>query len=153
PGQTPPTTRPRPTRQPRKQTRRVNPEIIIKNKPIDIELAGLLQEEQHDFIVLCFDGVQLDFFGTPYDSPNSRVARGQLVQMLNDRSSDSLWPKMFSKWKPQICRQFGLSLEITAETYRPVVSWKISRVCRGYSEHLHAAIGLFETVADKIDHW
>ena len=36
---------------------------------------------------------------------------------------------------------------------RPVCSYKISRVCHGYSEHLHAAIGLFETLADKIASW
>lgn len=130
-----------------------NPEIIIKNQAIDIELAELLGEKQCDFIVLCFDGQQLDFFGTPYDGPNARRLRQSIVEALNDRSKKSLWPKMFSEWKPEILRQFKLPPETTAKDFRPVVSLKISRVCHAYSEHLHAAISLFETLDDKVEWW
>jgi hypothetical protein len=129
------------------------PQIIIENQPLDIELASLLGEKHSDFLVLCFDGVQLDFFGTPYDSTSGRIRQFGLVEKLNSRSGDSLWPKMFSEWKREICEQFKLPTSTTAGSYRPVVSCAISRVCHGYSEHLHAAIGLFEMVGDKIEWW
>lgn len=129
------------------------PELIIKSQPIDFELSELLGVTFSDFIVLCFDGEQLEFFGTPYDTPRNREAQKGLVDRLNDRSKGSLWPEMFANWMPQICKQFKLSPETTAADYHPSVSYKISRVCHGYSQHLHAAIGLFETIAEKIEHW
>lgn len=133
--------------------RPVNMELKIKSKPIDFELCELLGDKPSDFLVLCFDGVQLDFFGTPYDSPQARVERRGLVDLLNDKSEKSLWPKMWENWKPQICHQFKLPPNTTSAKYRPVVTCEISRVCHGYSEHLHAAIGLFDTLADKITSW
>ncbi len=127
-------------------------EIKIKNPPIDFELTELLGLKSSDFIVLCFNGQELDFYGTPYDSPAARADRQNLVDALN-RSKRSLWPKMFKNWKPEICKQFGIKWETTHKDFRPVVTWHISRVCHGYSEHLHVAIRLFETLADKIEHW
>lgn len=124
-------------------------ETKLKSKPIDFELCALLGDKPADFLVLCFDGVQLDFFGTPYDSPKERIMREGLVDRLNDRSTETLWPEMWANWKPQICRQFQLPKDATDETYRPVVNCEISRVCHGYSEHLHAAIGLFERAPVK----
>ncbi len=129
------------------------PELIITSQPIDFELSELLGIAACDFLVLCFDGVQLEFFGTPYDTPTNRIKRQGLVDALNDRSSKSLWPEMFKNWKGQICKQFTLSNETTEKEFRPVVSYKISRVCHGYSEHLHCAIGLFETLNDQIERW
>lgn len=128
-------------------------ELEIKSLPIDLELCELLGDKPSDFIVLCFDGVQLDDFGTPYDTPRNRVERLGLVDRLNDCSEESLWPELWKNWKPNICKQFGLPDTTEADDYRPVVSCKISRVCPGYSEHLHSAIRLFETLADKIRTW
>lgn len=131
----------------------MQPELIIKNQPIDFDLCKLLGSTPADFLVLCFDGVQLDDFGTPYDTPQNRLGRQGLVDALNDTSDKSLWPEMWKNWKPSICKQFGLPDTTTSADYRPVVSIKLSRVCPGYSEHLHSAIRLFETLADKIETW
>lgn len=131
----------------------MQPELIIKGQPIDYELCELLGNKPVDFVVLCFDGVQLEDFGTPYDTPRNRAERQALAERLNDRSTDSLWPELWRNWKPNICRQFGLPETTTSDQYSPVVTCKISRVVHGYSEHLHAAIGLFETLADKIEKW
>lgn len=131
----------------------MQPELEIKSKPIDFEICKRLGSGASDFLVLCFDGVQLDAFGTPYDTPANRAMQQRLVETLNDKTADSNWPQMFRNWKPQICKQFGLPDTTTSADYWPVVSYKISRVCHGYSEHLHAAIGLFETLADKIETW
>lgn len=131
----------------------MEPEIIIKNQPIDIELAELLGEKQTDFLNLCFDGTPLDFFGTPYDLPDQRARFQSIVDSLNDRSKKSLWPKMFNEWRLEICKQFHLEITTYSLDYRPVVSFKIARVCHGYSEHLHAAIGLFAMNAAHIRHW
>lgn len=131
----------------------MQPELIIKSQPIDFEICKRLGTGAADFLVLCFDGVQLEDFGTPYDTPENRAMQQRLVEALNDRTAESRWPEMWRNWKPKICRQFGLPDTTTSAEYRPVCSYKISRVCHGYSEHLHAAIGLFETLADKIASW
>ena len=131
----------------------MNPELIINGPPIDFELGELLGEKPADFLVLCFDGVQLDDFGTPYDTPNNRIVRQDLIDGLNDKSKKSLWPKMWLNWKPNICKQFGLPETTTDKDFRPVVSYKISRVCHGYSQYLHVAIGLFEKIASRITSW
>ena len=131
----------------------MQPKLTIKSAPIDLELCELLGDKPGDFLVLCFDGVQLDFFGTPYDSPRARVERQGLVDAINDTSEKSLWPDMWRNWKAQICQQFKLPETTTSDKYRPIVTLEISRVCAGYSEHLHAAIGLFEKVEDKIIGW
>ena len=130
-----------------------NPELIVKSSAIDLELTALLGGEPRDFLVMCFDGVQLEFFGTPYDSPTARSNWKILIDELNEKSKRSLWPKMFESWRLEICKQFGLAAETTHKDFRPVVSYKVSRVCHGYSEHLHCAIGLFETLADRIEDW
>lgn len=132
---------------------KIQPKLTIKSAPIDLELCELLGDKPGDFLVLCFDGVQLDFFGTPYDSPRARVERQGLVDAINDTSENSLWPDMWKKWKAQICQQFKLPETTTSDKYRPVVTLEISRVCAGYSEYLHAAIQLFEDCADKIERW
>jgi len=132
---------------------KMQPKLTIKSAPIDLELCELLGDKPGDFLVLCFDGVQLDFFGTPYDSPRARVERQGLVDAINDTSETSLWPDMWKNWKAQICQQFKLPETTTSDKYRPVVTLEISRVCAGYSEHLHAAIGLFEKLGDKITMW
>lgn len=132
---------------------KMQPELTIKSKQIDLDICGLLGDKPADFLVLCFDGVQLEDFGTPYDSPAARERQQLLCDSLNDKSAESRWPEMWQNWKPNICKQFGLDETTTSDRYRPLVSYKISRVCAGYSEHLHCAIGLFETLADKIEMW
>ena len=131
----------------------MQPKLTIKSQPIDLELCELLGNQPSDFIVLCLDGIQMDTFGTPYDSPAARQRQQLLCDSLNDKSEKSRWPEAWMLWKKDICKQFGLPDTTTSDDYRPVVSFKISRVCAGYSEHLHAAIGLFETLADKIGVW
>jgi hypothetical protein len=128
-------------------------EVILKGQPIDYELCELLGGKPTDFVVLCFNGVQLDFFGTPYLTPAASERFANMSAALNDRSVDSLWPRMWENWQEEIRKQFGLPETCTADEFRPVVSEQVSRVVAGYSEHLHAAIGLFEKVADKIDRW
>ena len=127
--------------------------LNINNNSVDIELCELLGDKPSDFVVLCFDGVQLDFFGTPYDSPCARLEKQGLVDALNDKSEKSLWPELWKNWKPQICQQFKLPETTTSDKFRPVVTAEISRVSAAYSEHLHAAIGLFETLSGKITSW
>lgn len=39
---------------------KMQPELKIKSLPIDLELCELLGDKPSDFIVVCFDGVQLD---------------------------------------------------------------------------------------------
>lgn len=131
----------------------LNPELVVASAPIDLELCALLGDQPSDFLVLCLDGVQLEGFGTPYDTPRNRVERQGLVDRLNDRSEQSLWPELFNNWRPAIAKQFKLAEEITAKDFRPVVSLQISRVCPGYSQYLHCAIGLFETVSAKMEGW
>jgi len=128
----------------------MKPELVINSETIDIELADLLGRGASDFLVICFDGVQLEDFGTPYDTPENRANRQSLVDSLND---GSLWPKMFKNWKTTICRQFKLPETTTHKDYKPVVSYKVSRVCPGYSKYLHAAIQLFDDCSDKIEKW
>ena len=129
------------------------PELIIKSQPIDMELAELLGKAPCDFVVLCFDGVQFEAYGTPIDSPEVRHFAQRKADMMNDKSEDSIWPAMWHNWKPQICKQFGLPETATEKDFRPVVSWKVVRVCVGYSEHLHAAICLFEAASHLIAEW
>lgn len=127
--------------------------LRIKSHPIDLELCRLLGEQTLDFVVLCFDGVQFHAYGTPLDSPESRRRMQSLADTINNRDEQSVWRGMWNAWRQQICRQFNLPPTTTADEYRPRVTCEISRVCPGYSEHLHVAIGLFAAVADRIDRW
>ncbi len=129
------------------------PEIVVQSQPIDLEITELLGEKARDFLIMCFDGVHFEDFGTPNDTPLNRANWQHIIDALNDRSKKSLWPKMFENWKVNICKQFALPITTTAKEFRPVVSFKISRVCHGYSEHFHAAVSLFETLSDKISAW
>jgi hypothetical protein len=131
----------------------MQPKLTIKSAPIDLELCELLGDKPADFIVLCFDGEQFESFGTPFDSEAARARMQSVVKSLNDKSAESRWPEMWQNWKSDIRKQYRLPDTTTSEDYRPVVSFQISRVCAGYSEHLHAAIGLFEKVEDKIIGW
>lgn len=128
------------------------PPLIIKSKPVDFELCKLLGEGYGDFIVICANGEQVPFLGTPYDSPGRREAYPGLIAWLNDRSRGD-WPEMFTNWKRQFCEHYKLPTETKAEDFWPEFSFAISRVCHGYSEHLHAAIGLFDRLGDKAQSW
>ena len=94
----------------------MEPELIIKSDPLDFELCELLGRGSADFIVLCADGEQLDFAGTPYDSPREREVFTQMVKMLNSRAKNGYWPKYFESWKREICKQFKLPAETTRPT-------------------------------------
>lgn len=129
-------------------------EVIKRNSELDYQLCRDLGEGSSDFIVVYLDGEVFEGFGTPFDSPKNRVAREEMVKHLNDRSKDSWWPELFCNWKSNICTQFKLPPETTSDQFHPVASLKVHRVCCGYSEHLHAAIRLFETqIAYQIDTW
>lgn len=132
----------------------MEPELTISGNPIDYELTELLGEKSADFIVLCFNGVQFERFGTPYDSPHERERTESMVRLLNSRKKkESLWPQMWENWAREIRKQYGLPADATADDFRPVVSYQIKRVCYGRSENLHCAIRLFEELADKIKTW
>ncbi len=131
---------------------KTDPELVINSRQIDLELCNLLGDKPADFLVLHLDGIPLEGFGTPFDTPSNRKTRQGLVDLLNDRSKESLWPDFWDNWSGSVIRQFGL-IGVAAEDFRPCVSYKISRVCPGYSEQLHCAIGLFETLASKIEWW
>lgn len=128
-------------------------EIKINSTPLDLELCELLGEKPSDFIIICLDGVPVEGFGTPIDSPSNRLERMALVEALNRRSKRSLWPKFWENWWPELCKQFALPIGTTSDQFRPLASLHVSRVCAGYSEHLHCAIRLFEVCADKIENW
>jgi len=127
--------------------------LIINHSALDLELCELLGEKPADFIVLCADGEQVPFFGTPLDSPLARKAQQAFVDGINDRSKKSTWPEFFANWKSYFCREYKLPPETTAAGYHPNFSWAIARVCPGYSEHLRVAISLFEALGAKVKSW
>ena len=131
----------------------MEPELIISGNQIDYDLAELLGETPGDFLVLCFDGVQFNRFGTPYDTPVQRARKQEMVNYLNDRSKHSWWTEMWKNWAGEIRQQFNLPAETGADDYRPVVSYKIKRVVAGRSQYLHCAIRLFEELDDRIETW
>lgn len=132
---------------------KMEPELIIKGEPIDYEISELLGEKPGDFLVLCFDGVQFERFGTPSDSPAARKRKSEMVDYLNDRSKDSWWPELWKNWAGEIRAQYGLPPETGPDDYRPLVSYKISRVVAGRSKYLHCAIRLFEEIDEKLKTW
>ena len=119
------------------------PELIIASQPIDLEITLLLGEHPSDFILLYLDGRKMENFGSPLDTPSNRAHRQGLVDALNDKSKKSLWPEFFKNWKMELRRQFGIGADATAKDFHPVASYKIERVCAGYSQHAYAAIQLF----------
>ena len=131
----------------------MEPEIIIDGEQIDYDLAEMLGEKPGDFLVLCFDGVQFERFGTPTDSPAARKRKSEMVECLNDRSKNSWWPELWLNWAGEIRKQYKLPPETVADDYRPVVSYKIHRVVAARSKYLHAAIRLFEQMGDRLKTW
>ena len=130
----------------------MEPQLIIKCSPLDYELSELLGEKSIDFIVLLADGVQLEFFGTPVDSPHQRQVYQYIVAELNERRGTQ-WKKFFGEWKRQFSKQFKLSETTTHKDFHPHFELAISRVCHGHSTYLHCAIRLFEELADQIRTW
>jgi len=130
----------------------MEPQLIIKCSQLDFELAALLGEKPIDFIVLLADGVQLEFFGTPVDSPTQRKVYQYIVDELNDRKRTA-WKKFFGDWNRQFSKQFNLDKEATHKDFHPKFEMAISRVCHGHSSYLHCAIRLFEELEDIIKSW
>ena len=114
--------------------------VIPAYSPLDLEIETLLGRSPSRFVVLRFDGIELDFFGTPYDSPSSRERYQNLAKHLNDPSDDLVWKEMLNNWSPQIQRQFGP----IQPNFRPFVDAVISEVVPGHSQFLHCAIRLIE---------
>lgn len=126
--------------------------LILKSSAIDFELCELLGEKPSDFVVICIDGKQVPFLGTPWDSPRTRESYRGIVKWLNDgRRKD--WAQLFATRKHEFIEHYKLPPEATAETFRPKFSLAVSRVCSGYSKYLHVAIGLFATLGDRVKAW
>lgn len=130
----------------------MEPQLIIKCSQLDFELTELLGEKSTDFIVLLADGVQLEFFGTPVDSPHQRRVYQYIVDELNNRKLPA-WKKFFTDWQRQFAKQFKLADGTTHKDFHPKFEMAISRVCHGHSTYLHCAIRLFEELADRIKTW
>ena len=130
----------------------MEPQLIIKCSPLDYELSELLGEKSTDFIVLLADGVQLEFFGTPVDSPHQRRVYQYIVDELNNRKV-SAWKKFYTDWQRQFGKQFKLTETTTHKDFHPKFEMAISRVCHGHSSYLHCAIRLFEELDDRIKSW
>lgn len=131
----------------------MNPPLIIKGSPLDFELCKLLGEGYADLIVICANGEQVPFLGTPFDSPSARVSYEKIVTGLNDRGPKSQWRELFRNWRDQFVKHYKLPPETTSFDFHPEFSFAISRVCAGYTEHLHAAVGLFGQLGDKVKSW
>jgi hypothetical protein len=130
----------------------MEPKLIVKSTPLELELSELLGGETADFIVICANGEQVPFLGTPYDHPVRRAAYPELIAKLNDRSGTD-WPEMFVNWKRQFCAHYKLAPETTAQDFWPEFSFAISRTCPGYAQHLHVAVRLFEQLGPKVTGW
>lgn len=133
----------------------MNPKLVQSGNPIDYELAELLGKKPADFIVLCFDGVQFKNFGTPFDTPASRDAMQRLVNdLMTDRDNAfSDWELLWDGHGANIIKEFNLPADTTSVTYRPVVSYDISRVVVGYSQHVHAACSLLHEIGRNAAYW
>jgi hypothetical protein len=131
----------------------MNPETILNSSPLDFEIAELVGEKPCDFLVLCFDGVVFEKFGTPYDTPYRREVWNLLISGLNSRKKKSDWPDFFQNWKRELIAQYGLPEMVAASDDRPVASYKISRVCYGYSRHIQCAFGLIEKLGSRVASW
>jgi len=127
--------------------------MIIKNSALDFELCELLGEKHGDYIVLCVNGEQVPFFGTPEDSPDARKTEQAFLDSINDRSKKSSWPKFFAKWKHCFCHEYKLPPDTTAAGYHPIFSSAIKRTCAGYSTHIRVALSLLETLGEKVKSW
>lgn len=128
-------------------------ETTLKCSVLDYELSELLGEQSMDFVVVLADGEQLEFFGTPVDSPRSRKMYGEIVDQLNLKTKKSEWPTFFKEWNRQFVKQFKLAEGTTHTDYHPKFTLAVSRVCHGHSSYLHCAIRLFETLDDRIKSW
>lgn len=128
-------------------------ELEIVGSASDYELAELLGEKPAHFLVLYLDGVAVQDVGTPMDSPIQRAAWDAIMSELNDRSAPEHWERFFENWKRVLCRLFNLPSDTTPTGFHPVASFKVRRVVRGYTEHLHAAIGLLERLDPKVENW
>lgn len=131
----------------------MDPEIYSDSPELDFELAALLGEKPAQFIVLHADGEPVPFTGTPYDTPSEREIYTAIVAELNNRTKKSHWHKFFMNWLPQFLHHYKLPVGTTSRDFHPQISFKISRVCRAYSSHLHCAMGLFEATKEKFSGW
>lgn len=132
----------------------MDPELIIKATALDLELTEMLGKKPGDFLILCFDSVPFDPFGTPWDQPRRRADWEQMVDGLNSRTRHSLWPSMFKNWGAELTKQYGLTGAIgRPRDPRPTASFRIHRVCASYSERLHCAVGLIDDLGTHLQSW
>lgn len=130
----------------------IEPRLIISSEQCDFELEALLGRAPSDFLVLCANGEQIPFLGTPYDSPSERRTMRYLCRTLNDPSGSD-WATLFNNWKPQFCKHYKLAPETTPDQFRPKISYAVSRIVAGHSRYLHAAIQLFDELAPQLESW
>lgn len=128
----------------------MNGQLKVTGAHIDYVLAELLGEKPSDFLILCLDGKPLQGFGSPRDTTANRKDWRRMVAQLNE--DEVFWFKFFCRWASEIATQFGTPV---AKEFRPTVSYEVHRVVVGYSQHLHAAIQLFENpkVTALINKW
>lgn len=127
-------------------------EIEVKSAAIDLRLCELLGDKPGEFIVVHVNGEPLKGAGTPPDSPEVRKRYLEDLRGLNVPGSKD-WRKFWQLNWPDLIRQFKLPQGTTAETWQPRFTIKVQRVCAGYSEWFHAAMGLFETLKAKLECW
>lgn len=130
------------------------PELIIKATALDLELTEMLGKKPGDFLILCFDGVPFEPFGSPWDQPRRRADWEQMIDGLNNRTRHSLWPTMFKTWGDRLVQQYNLTGATgSAKDKRPDASFQIHRVCASYSARLHCAVGLIEDLGTHLTSW
>lgn len=127
--------------------------IRLVNRQIDYDLTAALGQTPSDFLVLYLNGVPLEGFGAPLDTPTARLEREVLVKGINRTGRGSLWPKLWTNWRKQIIASLELSKDTVFGKVRPNARTEVHRVTVGFSEHLHCAIRLFEEpkVSDIVD--
>lgn len=127
-------------------------ELVKVGSPRDFRLAELLGENALDCLVLYFDGKEAPWVGgTPPNTLNNRLARMQAVETLNKHGKQ--WQQFFPEWARMFRDKLGLPADVTADTYKPVISLKIHRVVAGYSSHASAAMTLFEMLGNRLKTW
>lgn len=126
--------------------------IVNVGTSIDFHLAELLGERALMALVMYFDGQPAPWVGgTPPDTPASREQRMEVVNAFNRHGRE--WEQFFPEWARMFREKMGLPEHLTAKTYRPLVELKVHRVVAGYSQHLSAAMSLFEQLKSKLKGW
>lgn len=121
--------------------------LVMVSNPIDCELAELIGEKPGDFLVLYADGLVVEGFGSPFDSPGQRRIWLDTVEQLNTRTG--VWEDFYESWGATLRKMHGIAEDVSAEAFRPVFSVRVHRVVSGYSQHINPAMRLLERLREK----